>query len=142
MRANRSTNTKPELALRRALHRLGYRYRLGVRVVLPSRSVRPDLTFNARRVAVFVDGCFWHSCPTHGRMPSDPSGYWAAKLARNRARDTVVDEGLRAAGWTVVRVWEHEAVGDAVARVTAALDVSERDRGRPSVAKSERRRRH
>ena len=121
MRANRATNTGPEVALRRELHGRGCRYRLGVRLVLPARAVRPDVTFRKQRVAVFVDGCFWHSCPEHGRKPSDPTGYWAAKLARNRDRDEAVDLALHDAGWSVVRIWEHEPVDEAADRVIAAL---------------------
>jgi DNA mismatch endonuclease, patch repair protein len=121
MRANRSADTGPELALRRALHRAGYRYRVGLRLQLPTRAVRPDIVFARHRVAVFVDGCFWHSCPEHGTHPKDPTGYWRAKLTRNQDRDTLVDEALQAEGWTVVRVWEHEPVAAAVAVVDAAL---------------------
>jgi DNA mismatch endonuclease (patch repair protein) len=122
MRANRSKDTKPELALRQVLHRHGYRYRVGLRLTLPGRNVRPDIVFTKRRVAVFIDGCFWHSCPEHGRCPSDPTGYWRAKLARNRERDTAVDEAMAASGWTVVRIWEHEPSDLALARVSAVLN--------------------
>jgi DNA mismatch endonuclease (patch repair protein) len=121
MRANRSTDTGPELALRRALHRDGYRYRVGLRLQLPTRTVRPDIVFARHRVAVFVDGCFWHSCPEHGTCPKDPTGYWRAKLRRNHDRDGLVDEALHAAGWTVVHVWEHEPVSAAVAIVGGVL---------------------
>ncbi|GAA2509853.1 very short patch repair endonuclease [Pilimelia columellifera] len=107
MKANRSADTRPELALRRELFARGLRYRVGLRLVLPSRKVRPDVVFTRSRVAVFVDGCFWHACPTHHRMPSDPTGYWKQKIARNVARDAAVDAELRAAGWKVIRVWEH-----------------------------------
>ena len=124
MRANRATNTGPEVALRRELHARGCRYRLGVRLVLPARAVRPDVTFRKQRVAVFVDGCFWHSCPTHGRKPSDPTGYWAAKLGRNRDRDDAVNRALDEAGWSVIRIWEHEPVAEAADRVIAALQTS------------------
>jgi DNA mismatch endonuclease (patch repair protein) len=121
MRANRRTDTKPELALRRALHKLGYRYRKDYRLDLEVRRVRPDIAFTARRVAVFVDGCFWHACPEHGSKPKNNDWYWTPKLARNVERDRAADEALRAAGWQVVRVWEHESLEAAVAAVIAAV---------------------
>jgi DNA mismatch endonuclease, patch repair protein len=122
MRANRRTDTKPEMALRRALHKLGYRYRKDYRLVLDGgRRVRPDIAFTARRVAVFVDGCFWHACPRHGRRPAVNDWYWTPKLARNVERDRAADEALAAAGWQVVRVWEHESLEQAMAAVIAAV---------------------
>jgi DNA mismatch endonuclease, patch repair protein len=122
MRANRRTDTKPELALRRALHGRGYRYRKDYRLDLDGgKRVRPDIAFTARRVAVFVDGCFWHSCPEHGSKPAVNVGYWDPKLRRNVERDRAADTALAAAGWEVVRIWEHESVADAVAAVLAAL---------------------
>ena len=126
MRANRRTDTGPELALRRALHRQGYRYRKDYRLDLlgeegPTRRVRPDIAFTARRVAVFVDGCFWHCCPEHGTQPANNTWYWEPKLARNVERDRAADAALAEAGWRVVRIWEHESVETAVAAVVAAL---------------------
>ena len=122
MRANRRTNTKPELALRSALHRQGYRFRKDHRLTLGNGSrVRPDIAFTARRVAVFVDGCFWHACPEHGSKPSVNQWYWSPKLARNVERDRAADAALAAAGWQVVRIWEHVPIADAVAAVVAAL---------------------
>ncbi len=122
MRANRRTDTKPELALRRALHGRGYRYRKDYRLDLgDGKRVRPDIAFTARRVAVFVDGCFWHSCPQHGSKPAVNVSYWDPKLRRNVERDRAADTALAAAGWEVVRVWEHEPLADAVVAVLAAL---------------------
>jgi len=122
MRANRRTDTKPELALRRALHRLGYRFRKDYRLDLDGgRRVRPDIAFTARRVAVFVDGCFWHACPQHGSKPRANDWYWTPKLARNVERDRVADETLAAAGWQVVRIWEHESLEHALAAVIAVV---------------------
>ena len=121
MKANRSTNTKPELALRRALFAAGLRYRVNLKVIIPGRTVRPDVVFTRTRVAVFVDGCFWHGCPQHGRMPSDPSGYWRQKIARNQARDRAVDQALDESGWQVVRLWEHTATEEAAKLVRAAI---------------------
>lgn len=135
MRANRRTDTKPELALRRALHSRGYRYRKDYRLDLDGgKRVRPDIAFTARRVAVFVDGCFWHCCPDHGSKPAVNVGYWNPKLRRNVERDRAADTALQAAGWAVVRVWEHEPIETAVAAVLAALGSSPAARGRsPAV---------
>src|SRR5204863_2770246 len=122
MRAIRRTNTKPELALRSALHRQGYRFRKDHRLDLDAGArVRPDIAFTARRVAVFVDGCFWHACPEHGGRPRANDWYWTPKLARNVERDRAADETLAAAGWQVVRVWEHESLERALAAVIAAI---------------------
>jgi DNA mismatch endonuclease (patch repair protein) len=120
MRANRRTDTKPELALRHALHRMGYRkdYRLDLD---GGRRVRPDIVFTARRVAVFVDGCFWHACPEHGSKPRANEWYWGPKLLRNVERDRANDAALVLAGWTVVRLWEHMPLDAAIAAVVAAL---------------------
>ncbi|MFY9865754.1 MAG: very short patch repair endonuclease [Trebonia sp.] len=121
MKANRRADTKPELALRSALHALGYRYRKDFRLDLPARRVRPDIAFTARKVAVFVDGCFWHACPDHGSQPKNNEWYWSPKLARNVERDRAADAALAQAGWIVVRLWEHVPVTEAVALVTAAV---------------------
>src|SRR6266568_6153968 len=125
MKANRRVDTKPELALRRALHGLGYRYRKDFRLDLAGGvRVRPDIVFTARKVAVFVDGCFWHCCPEHGTQPSSNTWYWEPKLRRNVERDRAADAALLAAGWGVVRIWEHESLDAAVLAVLAALDRS------------------
>ncbi len=122
MKANRRTDTKPELALRRALHALGYRYRKDLRIDLAAGvRVRPDVVFTARRVAVFVDGCFWHCCPDHGSQPAANTWYWEPKLRRNVERDRAADTALGEAGWTVVRLWEHESLEDSVAAVVGVV---------------------
>lgn len=107
-RANRRANTKPELALRSALHRRGLRFRKDHRLEAAGVKVRVDVAFPRHRVAVFVDGCFWHGCPEHQNTPKRNTAYWGPKLAGNQARDHRVNAALRADGWTVVRVWEHE----------------------------------
>src|ERR1700759_5333048 len=109
MRGIRRTGTKPELALRAALHARGYRYRKDLRLDLPLRRVRPDIAFTRRKVAVFVDGCFWHACPEHGSKPKNNDWYWSPKLAKNVERD-------RAAP-----LWEHVPLADAVDAVTSAV---------------------
>jgi DNA mismatch endonuclease, patch repair protein len=121
MKANRRRDTKPELALRRTLHAMGYRYRKDLRVDLPHRRVRPDIVFPSRKVAVFVDGCFWHACPEHGSVPKNNEWYWSPKLAKNVERDRAADAALTEAGWTVVRLWEHVSLEDAVTKVIAVV---------------------
>src|SRR3954465_846748 len=100
-------DTAPERALRSELHRRGLRFRLQRRVDFDRRR-RIDIAFPRERVAVFVDGCFWHRCPEHATFPRANGSFWSDKLDRNVARDRDTDERLRAAGWTVIRVWEHE----------------------------------
>jgi len=122
MKSNRRVDTKPELALRRALHGLGYRYRKDFRLDLDGGvRVRPDIVFTARKVAVFVDGCFWHCCPEHGSQPASNTWYWEPKLRRNVDRDRAADAALDQAGWTVMRFWEHESIESAVAEVVGVL---------------------
>lgn len=121
MRAIRRTDTKPEVLLRSALHRSGYRFRKDLSIYTSSRRVRPDIVFTARKVAVFVDGCFWHCCPQHGRKPSVNPQYWSPKLQRNVERDRLADSALGQDGWSVVRIWEHETLDDAVKKVVMAL---------------------
>jgi DNA mismatch endonuclease (patch repair protein) len=119
MQAIRAKDTLAELSLRRELHRRGRRFFVNRRVLGDRRSV--DLVFPTARVAVFVDGCFWHGCPLHGRQPSVNTGYWSPKLAGNIERDRRTDEDLAAAGWTVVRIWAHEPIDSAADRVERAL---------------------
>ncbi|MCW2138700.1 T/G mismatch-specific endonuclease [Actinoplanes cyaneus] len=122
MQANRRSDTKPEVSLRKALHHLGYRYRKDLLLRLPETRVRPDIVFTKRKIAVFVDGCFWHVCPQHGRKPTTNEWYWAPKLQRNMERDTRANTALKEAGWTVVRIWEHEPLEEALQAVRSALD--------------------
>ncbi|GAA1982210.1 very short patch repair endonuclease [Isoptericola halotolerans] len=118
-------DTAPEVALRRVLHARGLRYRVAWPV--PGQRRRTiDIAFTRARVAVFVDGCFWHGCPGHGTEPSANSEWWVGKLAANRARDADTDAVLEAAGWAVIRVWEHERPQEAADRV--AMTVAERSR--------------
>lgn len=121
MEANRRKDTGPERLLRSQLHARGFRYRIDRPIVLAGRRVRPDLVFRRAQVAVFVDGCFWHRCPEHATHPKANAEYWQAKFDRNIARDRADDDALRGAGWSVVRVWEHEGPNEAAARVEAVL---------------------
>lgn len=111
MQAIRGRDTEPELLLRRELHRRGLRYRVNVAVPgMPRRTI--DVAWKGRRVAVFMDGCYWHGCPEHGSSPKVNSDYWGPKIANNRRRDLETGELLRERGWIVLRFWEHEPVGD------------------------------
>lgn len=114
----RSCNTKPEETLRKALWARGARYRIHAR--LPGT---PDLAFPGVRVAVFVDGCFWHGCPEHYSRPVTNRSFWVAKLDRNLARDRKVDEALRSLGWRVVRIWEHEIRDDIERTVDLVMEL-------------------
>lgn len=113
-------DTRPELDLRRSLHARGWRYYVD-RPVPGIARCRPDLVFPRRRVAVFVDGCFWHYCPEHTHLPRRNARYWHEKLLENRRRDVRTTRALLLAGWSVVRVWEHEPTEVAVAAVETAL---------------------
>ncbi|MDA8210194.1 MAG: very short patch repair endonuclease [Actinomycetota bacterium] len=115
----RGKDTAPEIRLRKALWASGLRYR-----VHPKLPGRPDIAFPRAKVAVFVDGCFWHSCPLHGKRPKSNTDYWQPKLERNRVRDCRVDRALADIGWISIRVWEHEVVGEvdsSVARIRESL---------------------
>jgi DNA mismatch endonuclease (patch repair protein) len=123
MSAQRREDTAPEMALRKALHALGLRYRLH-RAPLSTLRRRADIVFGPAHVAVFVDGCFWHGCPEHGQRRHNVNGwYWPEKIARNQERDRDTDRALADAGWQVLRVWEHEVVGNGA--VVAARRVQE-----------------
>ncbi|WML64538.1 very short patch repair endonuclease [Rhodococcus sp. AH-ZY2] len=102
-------DTNPEVQLRRALHQRGLRFRIHG-TELPGR---PDIVFPRARIAVFVDGCFWHYCPDHGTLPKNNRDWWAAKLEANVVRDRAKDDALRAPGWLPVHVWEHDEPSDA-----------------------------
>jgi DNA mismatch endonuclease, patch repair protein len=109
-------DTAPELALRSELHRRGLRFRVDRAPVRGLRS-RADIVFGPAKVAVYVDGCFWHSCPQHGTRPKANAEWWEQKLRRNQERDAETDRALHESGWEVVRVWEHEDPILAAARV-------------------------
>ncbi len=121
MQANRSRDTRPERALRSAIHALGLRYRVAAR---PIKNVRrtADVVFPRAKVAVFLDGCFWHGCPEHYRPATGAtSSFWSTKIEDNKRRDADTDQRLRGAGWEVIRVWEHEATDSAAHRVAEVV---------------------
>lgn len=119
MRNTKRRDTKPEIELRSALHRLGFRFRVDVPINGSRR--RSDIVLPSDRVVVYVDGCFWHGCPEHGTIPKQNRQWWIDKLAANRARDEDTDADLAAHGWTVLRFWEHEDPFSAAARVREVL---------------------
>lgn len=121
MRANRRCDTKPEVRIRSALHGLGYRFRKDRTIDVAGLRVKGDIVLVREKVAVFVDGCFWHLCSKHRRVPKANRDYWVPKLEGNVRRDRLVGRELRKAGWKVVRIWEHSAVDAAVLRVVRAV---------------------
>ncbi|WP_330240187.1 very short patch repair endonuclease [Streptomyces sp. NBC_00525] len=120
MSANKGRDTKPEKLLRSALHRHGLRYRVGARPV-PDLRRTADVVFTKARVAVFVDGCYWHGCPEHHRPAKKGAEFWQNKIAGNRARDAETNVALSSAGWLVIRVWEHEDPEQAATEVAKAV---------------------
>ncbi|WP_157413079.1 very short patch repair endonuclease [Aeromicrobium sp. Root236] len=114
-------DTAPELALRSTLHAAGLRYR--VQLPVPgNRRRRIDVAFTRAKVAVFVDGCFWHGCPLHGTRPATNSEWWDWKIKRNRDRDVDTNRLLAEHGWEVVRVWEHEPPIEAAERIWRVVE--------------------
>lgn len=133
MQRQRRSGTAPEMAIRRELHRLGLRYRVDIAPVADQRR-RADLVFPRAKVAVFVDGCFWHGCAQHGSWPKANAEWWRQKIARNRERDADTDAHLRAAAWLPIRVWEHEDPRTAAQHIAEAV----RFRRNPEMKGSER----
>jgi DNA mismatch endonuclease, patch repair protein len=130
MAAIKRTNTKPEKRVRQVLHRRGYRFRKDLRIELQTGlRARPDIVFSRWKVAIFIDGCFWHGCPDHGGRPLLNQSYWAPKLAANAARDAAQTEALRASGWRVLRIWEHVETEQAADLVAVALADARADLG-------------
>ncbi|MGY1637896.1 very short patch repair endonuclease [Geodermatophilus sp. SYSU D00742] len=116
----RRRDNGPEMAVRRLLYGRGLRYRVCFRV--PGQRRRTiDIAFLGARLAVYIDGCFWHGCPEHNHMPKANAEWWAAKIAMNKARDAAVNAQLESLGWTVLRFWEHEAPEHVVSAVLAHL---------------------
>lgn len=122
MRANRRRDSRPERALRSILHSLGLRFRVDYPIPIEGRKPRADIAFTKSKLAVFVDGCFWHGCSEHGGQPKVNAHYWGPKIARNRERDAEQTGRLTASGWAVVRAWEHEDPSLVAERVVAALN--------------------
>lgn len=131
MQGNRSRDTEPELAIRRLLHAAGVRYRVH-RSPLKEVRRRADIVFGPAKVAVFIDGCYWHGCPEHYVPPKTNPGYWGPKISGNIARDRDTDARLTAAGWLVLRFWAHEPAQECSAAILCA--VQERRPSSPSAS--------
>lgn len=127
MQGNRSRDTRPELSVRKLLHAAGFRYRVAARPI-PTFRRTADILFSRAKVAVFIDGCFWHACPEHYRAPKSHLDYWRPKIERNVSRDIETTAQLEEAGWIVLRYWSHEpspAIAESVAdrvRATRLVD--------------------
>jgi DNA mismatch endonuclease (patch repair protein) len=121
MQRQRRRDTSIEVALRSRLHGAGLRYRIHQRP-LPGLRREADIVFRRAKVAVFVDGCFWHGCPLHSTQPKRNNDFWVAKIEGNSARDRATDEALREAGWLPVRVWEHVSPDEAAATVRQIVE--------------------
>jgi DNA mismatch endonuclease, patch repair protein len=120
MRATRQRDTAAEMAVRSLLHAAGLRYRVDAAPVAGVRR-RADIVFPSQKVAVYIDGCFWHACPQHGTMPKSNKSFWQEKLRSNQARDQDTNERLQAAGWVVLRFWEHEDPTNVAQEIQALL---------------------
>jgi DNA mismatch endonuclease, patch repair protein len=123
MRAQRERDTGIERAIRSLLHARGLRFRVHRRLLAGSRR-EVDVVFPGARVAVFVDGCFWHGCPEHRTWPRNNADFWRRKIEDNVRRDRDTNARLETEGWTVLRVWEHEAPAEAAARIAAVVDAA------------------
>ncbi|GAA4570262.1 very short patch repair endonuclease [Planotetraspora kaengkrachanensis] len=133
MQSNKGRDTRPELALRKAAHALGLRYRVSARPV-PSVRRTADMVFPKAKIAVFLDGCFWHGCPEHHTKSATNAEYWAEKVRRNRERDAETDGLLTAEGWLAIRIWEHEPPLQA-AQMIASIVASRRIRPGPKLTR-------
>jgi DNA mismatch endonuclease (patch repair protein) len=132
MRTLKRKDNDAELAVRRLLHAAGYRYR--VHYPVPGRPRRTiDIAFTRPKVAVFIDGCFWHGCPEHGTQPTSNAQWWSAKLQANMNRDRDTDAHLRLVGWTVIRAWEHLLAPDVVADLVPMIGPGASTRSGPSA---------
>lgn len=129
MRSTRRRDTAAELAIRGLLHARGLRFRVDVPVV-PGLRRRADVLFKTARVAVYIDGCFWHSCPLHRTAPKANGRWWSEKLSENVRRDRDTDAVLDQLGWVVMRVWEHEDPDEAAGRIAAVVRGRSSSQGR------------
>ncbi len=119
-RETRTRDTGPEMALRRSLHKCGLRYRLQWPV--PGKARRTmDIAFPGLKIAVFIDGCYWHGCPKHGETPKNNRAWWKEKIASNQARDHQTEQHLQQLGWIVLRFWEHQPINEMCENVIRAV---------------------
>jgi len=134
MQGNRSRDTAPELAVRRLLHSAGLRYRVQI-APLPGLRRTADVVFSRERIAIFIDGCYWHGCPAHYAPPASHADFWREKVERNRTRDLDTTAKLTANGWTVLRYWTHEPPDEVAASIRAAVSDA-RAAARPAASPS------
>jgi DNA mismatch endonuclease (patch repair protein) len=120
MQGNKARDTSPELAVRRLLHAQGLRYRVNYRPLKELRRTA-DIAFTRKKIAVLIDGCFWHGCPDHYTRPGTNREFWDAKVERNKTRDGDTDRALSAAGWTVLRFWEHQSAEEVADTIVALV---------------------
>lgn len=120
MRHTRQRDTAFEVAVRSGLHQRGLRFRVD-RSPTPLSKSRADIVFGSARIAVYLDGCYWHQCPLHGTTPKRNRDWWSAKLTANRERDAAAVSVLEGAGWVALRFWEHEDVAEVVAAIREAV---------------------
>lgn len=132
MRAVKQRDNASELSIRSILHRHGLRFRVH-RHLIPGRSRTVDVVLAKAKIAVFVDGCFWHSCPRHATLPKANREWWRAKLQANKTRDRQTDRALVRLGWRVMRIWEHEAADAAAQKIINAASASQMQRSTASV---------
>jgi DNA mismatch endonuclease (patch repair protein) len=121
LRRVRRSDTEPERRVRSCLHARGLRFRTNLRIGTGRSAPRPDIAFTRQKVAVFIDGCFWHQCPEHATMPKASRTFWEPKLRRNVERDLENNAALEAMGWTVLRFWEHEDPEEVAAAIEAQV---------------------
>lgn len=118
MKANKRKDTKPEIAIRSRLQRMGLRFRKDLLIKIHGRNLRPDIVFTKSRLVIFIDGCFWHFCPEHGHIPKSNIHYWEPKLNKNKERDITDTKLLTDNGWLVLRIWEHIPIQEAIDIIT------------------------
>ncbi|RMG34064.1 MAG: very short patch repair endonuclease [Methanobacteriota archaeon] len=121
----RGKNTKPELQVRKLLWNSGYRYRIHYPIQGMTKVIRPDIAFPNKKIAIFIDGCFWHACPKCYREPKSNVDFWKKKISRNKERDREDTENLEQLEWTIIRIWEHEikeSLDDVVMKIIRQLN--------------------
>lgn len=126
----RQKGTRAELNLRKALHAQGLRYRLHVPLLAKPRRIA-DIVFPATKIAVFVDGCFWHGCPEHASWPKSNADFWRQKIETNRSRDADTDQRLQALGWKSIRIWEHEDANHAASHIAELVRARRKNGAQP-----------
>ena len=124
MRSNRCKDTKPEREIRSLIFKNGYRFRKNYPIRLSNNKLcRIDIAFLRSKIAIFIDGCFWHGCPIHHRLPKTNTDYWIPKFERNKKRDEMNQNLLESDGWVVLRLWEHETMIEMYSKITHVISL-------------------